>query len=224
MRYLDDLFSMADEKYKAFHAPLIPNVDPENIIGVRTPLLRAYAKKFAQTDEAETFLSSLPHKYYEENNLHAFLLERIRDYDRVTALLDAFLPYVDNWATCDMMNPKILKKYPDRLLADVKRRLSSKHTYEVRFAVGCLMNYFLDENFSAEIFPLVINIHTDEYYINMMRAWFFATALAKQYESALPVIENRLLDNWTHNKAIQKAVESRRITPEQKAYLKTLKI
>lgn len=217
------LFSLADGDYKSFHAKLIPSVTPDTIIGIRTPALRKFANEFYKTGEWESFLNTLPHKYYEENNLHAFLLEKITDYDELIKRTFEFLPYIDNWATCDMMKPKIFKKHTAELLGDIDKMLASDSVYAVRYGINCLMTYYLDSEFKAEYFDKVINIKSDEYYINMMRAWYFATALAKQYDSAVKVIENRLLDKWTHNKAIQKAIESYRVSAEHKAYLKALK-
>lgn len=218
-----ELFSMQDEAYRAFQAKLMPTVDMETIIGVRTPALRKFAKAFAKTDKAAEFLHTLPHRYYEENNLHAFLVEQIRDFDACIAALDAFLPYVDNWATCDSMAPKVLGKHQEKLPGHIRRWLSGEETYTVRFAVGLLMRYFLDDSFSPEYLQWVANLKSEEYYIRMMAAWYFATALAKQYEAALPVLQMGVLETWTHNKAIQKALESYRITPEQKVFLRTLR-
>lgn len=218
------LFSMQDLKYRDFQAALIPNISRETIIGVRTPILRSFAKKFAKTDAAEDFLSDLPHTYFEENNLHGFIIETMKDYERVTAELDAFLPYVDNWATCDLMSPKVLKAHTDILIDEINRWIASGDTYTVRFAIGALMSYYLDENFYPEVLSIVASVKSEEYYINMMKAWFFATALAKQYDYILPYLTEKRLDNWVHNKTIQKAVESNRITKEQKEYLKTLRL
>ncbi len=212
---------MGEEQYKEFSSKLMPTVPKETVIGIRTPILRKYAKSLKDYDG---FLESLPHKYYEENNLHAFLIEREVDFCECIKKLDAFLPYVDNWATCDSMKPKVLKKEPEKLLIHVKRWSNSKHIYTVRYAINLLMSYYLDEFFKKDFLHLVANIKSDEYYINMMRAWYFATALAKQYEETVPYLENRLLDSWTHQKTIQKAVESYRITKEKKDYLKTLRI
>lgn len=219
-----ELFALQDLKYRDFHSKLMPTVDKEKIIGVRTPQLRKFANAFAKTEEAKEFLKILPHEYYEENNLHGFLIEKIKDFDQCIAELDRFLPYVDNWATCDMMSPKVLKKYPKKLLEQVKVWIKSEDTYAVRYAIGCLMNYYLEEEFSTEYPDMAAAVKSEEYYIQMMQAWYFATALAKQYEAILPYLEERRLEPWVHNKSIQKAVESYRITPEQKAYLKTLKI
>lgn len=218
------LFSMQDKEYKAFHAKLIPNIKEENIIGVRTPQLRKYAKEFAKTDKAEIFLNCLPHKYYEENNLHGFLLEQIKDFERCIDEVEKFLPHIDNWATCDSMAPKVFKKNLPALFQKIEIWIESDETYTVRFAIGMLMRYFLDEEFRMIYPQMVAKVKSDEYYINMMIAWYFATALAKQYDRVLPFIENRELEVWTHNKAIQKAIESRRITPEQKEYLRQQKI
>ena len=217
------LFELQDLQYKEFHQKLMPTVNPDKVIGIRTPVLRQFAKAFLKREEAESFLKKLPHKYYEEDNLHAFLLEEIKDYEKLIEELNKFLPFVDNWATCDMMRPKILKNHKTELLEDIKRWLNSKDTYTIRFAVNCLMNYFLEEDFKSEYLQWVKNIESDEYYINMVRAWYFATALAKQYEATVKILENNALDKWTHNKTIQKAIESYRITSEQKEYLRTLK-
>lgn len=212
---------MGEEQYKEFSSKLMPTVSKETVIGIRTPILRKFAKELKDYDK---FLESLPHKYYEENNLHAFLLEREADFGECIKKLDVFLPYVDNWATCDSMKPKVLKKEPEQLLIHIRRWLKSKHTYTVRYAINLLMSYYLDDFFKKDFLLLVANIKSDEYYINMMRAWYFATALAKQYEETVPYFENYLLDNWTHQKTIQKALESYRISKEQKEYLKTLRI
>lgn len=220
----ESLFSMQDLEYKAFHAKLIPNIKEEVIIGVRTPELRKYAKEFAKTKKAEAFIKILPHKYYEENNFHGFLLEQIKDFDTCIEELERFLPYVDNWATCDMMAPKVLKKNLPKLLEKIKQWIRAEDTYTVRFAIEMLMKYFLDDGFDVVYPKMVAGVKSDEYYINMMIAWYFATALAKQYDSILPFIENQELEPWTHNKAIQKAIESRRVSEEQKIYLRKLKI
>lgn len=219
-----ELFAMQDLKYRDFHSKLMPTVNKEKIIGVRTPQLRKFANAFAKTGEAEAFMKNLPHTYYEEDNLHGFLIEKIKDYNQCIEALDEFLPYVDNWATCDMMSPKVLKKYPEQLLEKVKVWIMSEDTYVVRYAIGCLMKYYLEEHFSTEYADMVAEVQSGEYYIQMMQAWYFATALAKQYEEILPYLLECRLSTWVHNKTIQKAVESYRITPEQKVYLKTLKI
>ena len=223
-KVVKSLFSMQDLDYKAFHAKLIPNIKEEVIIGVRTPELRKYAKEFSKTEEAQEFIKILPHKYYEENNLHGFIIEQIKDFDECIEEVERFLPYVDNWATCDMMAPKVFKKNLPQLLEKIKVWIKAEYTYTVRFAIEMLMKYFLDNEFDIVYPKMVVEVKSDEYYINMMIAWYFATALAKQYDSILPFIENKELDIWTHNKAIQKAIESRRVSQEQKDYLRTLKI
>ena len=221
-----ELFEMQDLKYRDFHSKLMPTVDKEKVIGVRIPQLRKYASSFlklSSREEINEFMHTLPHQYYEEDNLHAFIIEKIKDYEECINALNAFLTYIDNWATCDMMNPKVLKKEPERLLEQVKVWMKAKETYVVRFAMGCLMNYYLEENFTTECADLVAEVQSDEYYIQMMQAWYFATALAKQYDAVLPYLLEHRLSMWVHNKTIQKAVESYRITTEQKDYLKTLK-
>lgn len=216
------LLSMRDSEYKAFHSKLMPNIDPDTIIGIRIPQLRKLAKSITDED-AEIFMSSLPHTYYEENNLHAFLIERIGDYSECMKAVDAFLPFVDNWATCDSMNPKIFKKHLPELLEKIKIWLEAGETYTVRFGLGMLMCYYLDSEFKPGYLALAASVKSEEYYVNMMIAWFFATALAKQYDVTVEFLEKQKLDKWVHNKTIQKAVESYRIKPEQKQYLKTLK-
>ena len=219
-----ELFEMQDLTYRDFHAKLIPTIDKETVIGVRTPMLRAYAKKFGKTADAVTFLEVLPHKYYEENNLHGLLIEQIKDYPACIAAIERFLPYVDNWATCDMIALRTMKKHLDVFIQEVYRWMASDHPYIVRFGIGMLMRYYLDEQFKPEYPEKVAEIKSDEYYVNMVCAWYFATALAKQYDQILPYLEEKKLDTWTHNMTIQKAVESYRITPEQKRYLRTLRI
>ena len=218
------LFAMADPSYKSFHSALMPTVDPDTVIGIRTPMLRKFAADFAKTENAAAFLRDLPHRYYEENNLHGFLLEKIKDYDTLIAELNRFLPHINNWATCDLISPKIFPKHREELLEQIRIWVRDEHTYTVRFAVGMLMKFYLDDAFDPAFPELVAKIRSEEYYINMMIAWYFATALAKQYDAILPYLENRRLDPWTHNKTIQKAIESRRITPEQKSLLRSLKI
>jgi len=218
------LFEMQDLKYREFHSKLMPNIDPDTIIGVRIPQLRKFAKEFAKTPQASEFLKIIPHKYYEENNLHGFLLEMMKDYNELISSLDTFLPYVDNWATCDLMAPKVFKKHLPQLLDKIKAWLKSNHTYTLRFGIGMLMKYYLDEQFKPEYLELVVAVKSEEYYVKMMIAWYFATALAKQYDCTLPYIENQRLDKWTHNKAIQKAIESYRISDTQKDFLRGLKV
>ncbi len=219
----ETLFSMQDIPYRDFQSKLIPSVAKEAFIGVRTPDLRKYAKQLAKEKDVEVFLRDLPHKYFDEYQLHAFILQEIKDFDRCMEETERFLPYVDNWATCDQCAPKAFRKRRAELLEHIRVWLRSEHTYTIRFGIGKLMQLFLDEEFSPEYPELVAQIRSNEYYVNMMIAWYFATALAKQYTATLPFIEENRLDPWTHNKAIQKAVESYRITPEQKTYLKTLK-
>ncbi len=217
------LFEMQDMKCRDFHSKLMPTVKKSRVIGVRTPELRKFAKELSKTPRADEFMKKLSHDYYEENNLHAFLIENIKNYDGCIGEINRFLPYVDNWATCDMMRPKIFKKHLPELLGEIKKWLESDNTYTVRFAIECLMNYYLDEHYKPEYPVMVSEIRSDEYYIKMMQAWYFATALSKRYDEILPFIEQNKLDADTHNKTIQKAVESFRITEEQKSYLKTLK-
>ena len=224
LKVREKLFQMQDLSYRDFHARLMPTVDKKSIIGVRTPELRKFAKEFSRTKEASEFIKVLPHEYYEENNLHGFLIEQIKDYEKCIEELDRFLPYVDNWATCDMCVPKVLKKYPLEMEVKIDEWMASGNTYTIRYGIGMLMRFYLDDNFRPEYLEKVADVVSEEYYVKMMVAWYFATALAKQYKAALPYIEEKRLEQWTHNKAIQKAVESRRITKEQKEYLKTLKI
>ena len=223
--FREKLFQLQDVKYRDFQKKLIPTVDPDSIIGVRTPELRKLAKQLRSENAADTaaFLQSLPHEYFDENQLHAFIISREKDYGTCIGQVEAFLPYIDNWATCDQMSPKVFRKHRDDLLLHIRKWLESKETYTIRFAVGMLMEHFLDEDFDTAYPEMVAKIRSDEYYVNMMIAWYFATALAKQYDAVLPYLEEQRLDTWTHNKAIQKARESYRITSEQKEYLKTLK-
>ena len=218
------LMAMQDLKYRDFQCKLMPTVASDTVIGVRTPELRKFAKEFSKKPDVDEFLKILPDKYYEENNLHGFLIETIKDYDRVITELDAFLPYVDNWATCDLMRPKIFQKHLEELLGKIKEWINDDHTYTIRFGIEMLMSFYLDEQFCPEFLELVSYVQSEEYYVNMMVAWYFATALAKQYDDTLPYIEQHRLSKWTHNKAIQKAVESYRISDGQKTYLRTLKV
>ncbi len=211
---------MGEDGYREFSSRLMPTVEKSRVIGVRVPLLRKYAKTL---ENYEDFLKELPHKYFEEDNLHGFLIEREKDFDRCIKLLDEFLPYVDNWATCDGTKPKVLKTQPEKLMKHIQRWIESGEVYTVRYAINLLMSIYLDESFDKKYLDMVVNVKSDEYYINMMRAWYFATALAKQYDETIPYIEENRLDMWTHNKTIQKAVESLRISNEQKQYLRTLK-
>lgn len=219
-----ELFVLQDTKYRDFQVKLIPTVDPDTVIGVRTPELRKYAKQLIKREDIEEFLTHLPHQYFDENQLHAFILSEMKDYSECVDKVDRFLPFVDNWATCDQMSPKVFKKHRQKLLKEIKRWIRSEETYTIRFGIGMLMEHFLDEDFDPAYPEMIAKIRSDEYYVNMMVAWYFATALAKQYKAVIPYIEDQRLDVWTHNKAIQKSVESNRITPEQKVYLKSLKI
>lgn len=218
------LYELADPVYGEFQSKLIPDVDRTHFIGVRTPALRNLAKELYGTDEATEFLNDLPHTYFDENQLHAFLVSRAKPFDICIKEVDKFLPYVNNWATCDQMSPAIFKKNTDLLLPRVFSWIDSDHIYTVRFGIGMLMQYFLDDLFDSKYPEMVCKIRSDEYYINMMIAWYFATALAKQYDAVLPYLENRKLSSWVHNKTIQKAVESYRVTEEQKEHLRTLRI
>ena len=217
------LFALQDEAYRDFQCRLMPTVPREAVIGVRAPALKRLCREIDGTPEAAEFLSILPHRYCEENNLHGSLIARIRDYDACVAAVDAFLPYIDNWATCDTLSPKALgKRLPD-LYERIKTWTASDQTYTIRFGIGMLMTFFLDGAFFPETLALAADLRSEEYYVNMMIAWYFATALAKQYDATLPFIEKQKLDRWTHNKTIQKAIESYRITDAQKAFLRTLK-
>lgn len=218
------LQSLQDEKYAAFQRPLMPTVSPDTIIGVRTPDLRRLAKNILKTADISAFLTQLPHSYFEENQLHAFLLSGEKDFQTCVQNVEQFLPYIDNWATCDQLSPQCFAKHTAQLLPYIEKWLQSEHEYTVRFAIGMLMRYFLDDAFSLRYHKFVASVKREEYYIKMMQAWYFATALAKQYEATLPFLLNHKLEPWTHNKTIQKAVESYRITDEQKTYLRTLKV
>ena len=220
---LNRLFAFKDEGYKAFHSKLMPTVNAETIIGVRVPHIRKLCKEIKGTPLAERFINSLPHKFYEENNLHACLLGGITDFYEAISKVEAFLPYINNWATCDMLSVKAFKTDRQKLLPYIKSWLKSKETYTVRFAIKMLMDHFLDEDFDKKYLKMVARVKSDEYYINMMCAWYFATALAKQYEATLPYIENGNLPNFVHNKTISKACESFRVSENAKQYLKTLK-
>ena len=214
------LFELQDLKYRDFHSKLMPETDKETVIGIRTPVLRKFAKEFAGTSEAEAFLRQLPHRYYEENNLHMMLITGIKDYEKCMEEIQRFLPCIDNWATCDYPEPKCFARHKDQVLEEAKRWISSGETYVIRYGIGMLMRLFLDEDFSSEYLEMTAAVQSQEYYVNMMIAWYFATALAKQWDATVPYIEHHKLPDWVHRKTIQKAVESYRITPEQKEYLK----
>ncbi|MCF0225037.1 MAG: DNA alkylation repair protein [Fibrobacter sp.] len=225
---LKELYAAQDKTYAAFQAKLLPTIPAENIIGVRVPDVRKLAKKYAQTTEAAQFFKELPHKHYDENMLHGLLLAEIKDIDECIQELNRFLPFVDNWAVCDILSPKVFKKNKDLLIQKIREWATSSHTYTCRFGLEMLMTYFLDEDFKKEYLKIPIasaKLYNgkNDYYMNMMIAWFFATALAKQWDSTLPYLEKQVLEPWTHNKTIQKAIESYRISDEKKAYLRTLK-
>ncbi len=224
MTVYDRLKECEDPEYREFQSKLVPNIDPDRIIGVRTPDMRKIAKEFYNTKEGSDFLAKLPHDYYEENLVHFFMIALIKDFDECIAQTDRFLPYVDCWPVSDQSSPKVFKKNHDKLLTHIRKWIDSDHVYTARFGIRVLMNEYLDADFKEEYLGLVASKEGDDYYLKMMVAWYFATALAKQYDAVVPFIENHTLDTWTHNKAIQKAVESNRITPSQKEYLKSLKI
>lgn len=219
-----ELIKLKDEEYKDFHKKLIPDIDEEKIIGVRTPELRKLAKEIFKSGKYEEFLNTLPHYYYEENNLHAFIIEQFKDYDTVIKETKKFLPFIDNWATCDMFRPKIYKKHTEELIDEITLFIKSNKTYTVRYGIGLLYSFYLDDKFLPEYLNMVSQIKSDEYYINMMIAWYFQTALVKQYKHALPYIEEKKLDKWVHNKTIQKCIESFKIDDKIKEYLKNLRI
>ena len=217
------LFELQDIKYKEFHSKLMPGIDPDSVIGIRVPVLRAFAKNYAKTEEAGAFIQTLPHQYYEENNLHMMLITSIREYDRCLWEVRRFLPYINNWATCDFSEPKCFAKHKQELLPEIQSWMASGETYTVRYGIGMLMRLYLDADFSPEYIEWVTGVKSEEYYVNMMIAWYLATALAKQWESTIPYLEERRLSEWVHRKTIQKAVESYRITEEQKVYLRGLR-
>lgn len=218
-----DLFANQDIKYRDFQSKLTPTIAEDSAIGVRTPVLRKLAKGYSKRADVADFLDDLPHQYFDENQIHAFVISEIKDYDECITRLNQFLPYVDNWATCDQMSPKCFKKNHDLLPGQLLKWIGTNDIYTIRFAIVSYMSQFLDEDFDEEYLKIVASVKSDEYYINMAIAWYFATALAKQYEAALPYIENNMLDKWTHNKAIQKSIESYRVTDEHKQYLRSLK-
>ena len=218
-----DLFDMRDEKYRDFQSKLVPNIEKETIIGVRTPDLRNYAKQLIKSGDHTAFLGDLPHRYYDENQLHAFIISEIKDFDTCISEVERFLPYVDCWPVSDQATPKAFGKNHPKLLPYIKKWISSEHVYTSRFGIRMLMNEFLGDDFDEEYHEIVASKSGDDYYLKMMIAWYFATALAKQYEATVPFLEKKRLDGWTHNKAIQKALESYRVTPERKEYLKSLK-
>lgn len=217
------LFTLQDPSYLEFHSKLIPTIEKNRIIGIRTPALRSFAKDFKGTKEAKAFLKELPHHYYEENNLHMMLISAEKDYETCVREINRFLPYINNWATCDLPAPGVFKKHKSELYGEVLKWISSNDTYTIRYGIGILLRLYLDADFSEKHLALVAKIRSEEYYVNMMIAWYFATALAKQWDAAIPCLEKKKLSDWVHKKTIQKAVESYRITKEQKEYLRTLK-
>lgn len=223
MEIQKELFSLQDKEYMKFLSKLTPNVSEDTIIGVRIPEIRKLAKKLVKNNEYEDFLKELPHKYYDENLLHGAIISESKDFEKCIKLLDNFLPFVDNWAVCDTISPKIFKKHKKELIEKIKEWSQSDKTYTCRFGVEMLMTHFLDEDFKKEYLEIVADIHSEEYYVKMVVAWFFATALAKQWDYAVIYLENNRLDVWVHNKTIQKARESLRISLEKKEYLKKLK-
>ena len=220
------LFELQDLKYRDFHAKLVPGMDVNDIIGVRTPELRKLAKQLAKDERVGDFLAVLPHRYLDEMNLHGFIISELKDYDECLEEIERFLPYVNNWATCDLLSPKAFKQKKNRvrLIEDIKRWMASDEPFIIRFGIEMLMSFYLDEDFKPEYLKWVSDIRHEHYYVKMMVAWYFATALAKQWESTLPYIVESTLEKWTHNKAIQKAVDSYRITPEQKELLKSYRV
>ncbi len=218
------LFELRDEDYARMQCKIIPTVDPKRIIGVRTPVLKELAKELVKDEDRDLFLMDLPHGYFDEDQLHAFVISLEKDFGKCIDQVETFLPYIDNWATCDQLSPKVFRKHKEELLPYIDRWITSGKTYLIRFAVGMLMEHFLDQDFRIGYADKVVQIVSDEYYVNMMRAWYFATALCKQYEQIIQFIEQKKLDVWTHNKAIQKSIESRRIPEERKDYLRSLRI
>ncbi len=221
---VEELFRLRDNDYALLQAKIIPSVPADRIIGVRTPALRTFAGDLYRSGDTDGFLSCLPHRYFDEDQLHAFVISLEKDFDKCMERVEAFLPFIDNWATCDQLSPKAFKKTPEKLLPHIRAWIRSGKTYTVRFAVGMLMQHFLDDRFSTEYADMAAAVRSEEYYVNMMTAWYFATALAKQYDLIIPYLEEKRLDIRVHNRAIQKSLESFRITNEQKAYLRTLKV
>ena len=218
------LFELQDLKYKDFQCGLMPTVDSNTVIGVRSPHIRALAKMLKNTDAEGNFTESLPHTYYEEFNLHGYLINLEKNFLRCAEMVDVLLPWVDNWATCDLISPKVFRDHREELMPYIEKWIASEHTYTIRFGMKMLMDFYLEDGFEAKYPEMVSSVKSDEYYVNMMIAWYFATALAKQWDAVIPYFTEPVLERWTHNKAIQKAIESFRITPEQKTYLKSLKI
>ncbi|WP_029231964.1 DNA alkylation repair protein [Butyrivibrio sp. VCB2006] len=217
------LLKEKDDEYKEFQAKLVPNIDPSTIIGVRTPAMRAIAKEVFGSQERDEFLNELPHKYYEENLVHFFIVSMIKDFDETVQKTEAFLPYVDCWPVSDQATPKSFKKNHEKLLPYVKKWIASDEVYTARFGIRMLMNEYLGDDFKEEYLELVASKKGDDYYLKMMVAWYFATALAKRYDESVKYIEEKKLDDWVHKKAIQKAVESYRVSDEHKEYLKSFR-
>ena len=223
MKIYKELQALKEKEYADFQAKLVPTIEPSTILGIRVPKLRALAKSYMRDQECQVFLDSLPHNYYDENMLHAILISEMKDHDKCINRLEAFLPYVDNWAVCDTTAPKVFRRNREKLMKYIEKWSSSKETYTCRFAIEMLMTHFLDDDFREAYLEIPAEIISEEYYVNMMVAWFFATALAKQWDKTISYIEENRLGQWVHNKTIQKARESYRITEEQKEYLKSLK-
>lgn len=222
--YTEHLFSLRDEEYRDFTSRLLPDIDKKYIIGVRIPLIRKYAKELYKSGEYTRFINTLPHTYYEENQLHSCIVSLIRDFDEALRRTEEFLPYIDNWAVCDGFNPKCFKDNKDKLYEKIRDWIKSDGVYVKRFAIDMLMRYYLDDGFSAEHLSLVTSAQGEDYYLKMAVAWYFATALAKQYDESVVILENKVLDKWTHNMTIRKASESYRVSDERKSYLKSLRI
>ena len=223
MKIQEQLFALQDKEYRDFQSKLVPGIDRETIIGIRIPAMRKLAKSYAKEQESREFLQCLPHTYYDENILHALLVSDINDYQECVEAVDRFLPFVDNWAVCDIFSPKIFKANKEDLIERIRKWSASRDPYTCRFGMEMLMSFYLDEDFRSEYLEIPAQVQSEEYYVNMMIAWFFATALAKQWDAAFPYIQEDRLSVWVHNKTIQKARESYRITDEQKQILKELK-
>jgi 3-methyladenine DNA glycosylase AlkD len=223
-KVIEALFLNQDLKYRDFHSSLVPNVDKDRFIGVRTPILRSIAKDMIKDGSYKEFINDLPHYYYEENTLHSCILSLYKDLDELLIELDKFLPYIDNWATCDLLRPKAFEKDHDRILDKVKEWIHTKDVYSIRFGIVTLLSFYLDDYFSDEINDMVLNINSSEYYINMAIAWYFSYALIKQYDRSINIFKEKKLDKWVHNKSIQKACDSYRISDDRKNYLRSLKI
>ncbi len=223
MNITEKLFALRDTGYAAFQAKLVPTVEPERIIGVRTPALRQLAKEICQTEEGDAFLRGLPHYYYDENMLHAALLGRVKPYERCLSAVEEFLPYIDNWAVCDTLKPAVFQKHKKELLESVRRWAGSERPFVCRFGIKTLMDHFLDGDFRADLFDIPCGVKSDNHYVKTAVAWFFATALAKQWDDAISIVREARLPAETQNLAIRKATESYRISGERKDYLKSLK-